>query len=381
MENKKVNPRDVGNIKIAIMKSDIELVKKLLNEHLECLNYTDSNTGTLLHFAAEEGNIEVIKYLLSLGVDINRRGGTFDASALRSAIASGNTEAAKYLLDAGIEMDTGTGLRNPLLAAIFNRQVECVKLLIERGIDVSIVYEKGEKKMSALTHAHTYGTQEIIDIIEKEVSKSVEKEMYNMKENNELVNYIEKHLGKIDETISEIIPGSRVKVDINIIRPTKERNYITLITTGMSEYAMGYSEDDSEYKYAELMMKLPPDWKLDKEHCKSDAYGWPLKILRMSAHLPHNNDGIISNEVIIPNGIPGDVPLPYHVDTWLSAVMFCDSEDIPPLKVNKGIRIDFFTLVPICDEEIETAINMGSNNFMHTLPTKDIVDEARGFED
>ncbi|MEW9990888.1 hypothetical protein AB2T77_12695 [Clostridium butyricum] len=49
-------------------------------------------------------------------------------------------------------------------------------------------------------------------------------------------------------------------------------------------------------------------------------YGWPIKIIKMRAHLTHKSEGYIDESVIIPNGIPGEPPLPYHVDTWLSAI-------------------------------------------------------------
>ena len=382
MENKEINMRDIGKIEICIMKNDIELLKKLLNEHQEYLNYADSFIGTFLHVAAKNGNIEGMKCLLRLGIDINKCAGGFDANALVSAISSNQFEAAKYLLDAGIEIDTSTSLRNPLISAIYHRNAECVKLLIEKGIDVNITYNRiNGEQLNALSHAHTYGTDEIIDIIEKEVNKTGGNQINTNNYDNKVTNYIEKYLGNIDETIREILPGSKVSININIIRPTKERNYITLVTSGMSEYSMGYSENDEENKYAELMMKLPPDWKLDESHCKSDTYGCPLRILRMIGHLPHNSEGYISERVIIPNGIQGDVPLPFHADTWLSAIMICKSEDIPSLNFEQNKRIDFFTVVPICDEEIELARKMGNNKFMNTLPMKDIVDEKRGFEE
>ncbi|ARC83439.1 ankyrin repeat family protein [Clostridium argentinense CDC 2741] len=378
----------LGKIYVAIMKHDLDSLKKLLEEHPEYINYVDSSDGTLLHRAAMDGNVEIVKYLLSLGLDINKRSGEFDCSALKNAVSYENIDVVKYLLDAGAEIDTSDIFRNPLFSVTRNEKVDCTKLLIEKGIDVSVSYKKEDGELwDALRQARVYArNREIVDIIEKEANKKLDdkaerKEEFDCQYSDKVVNHIEKHLGTIDQTISEIIPGSKVKIDINIIKPTKEKDYITLITKGMSDYPMGYSEDDDEYKYAELMMKLPSNWNLDKNSCKTDRYGWPLRILRRFAHLPHQNEGYITERVIIPNGIPGDVPLPFHVDTWLSTIMFCISEDIPSLPLDKNEKVDFFTLVPICEEEIDSARRMGSNKFMHTLPTRDVVDEERGFED
>lgn len=378
----------LGKIYVAIMKHDLDSLKKLLEEHPEYINYVDPSDGTLLHRAAMDGNVEIVKYLLSLDLDINKRSGEFDCSALKKAVSYENIDVVKYLLDSGAEIDTSNIFRNPLFSVTRNEKVDCTKLLIEKGIDVSISYKKEDGELwDALRQARVYArNREIVDIIEKEANKKLkgkveEKEECDCQDGDKVLNHIEKYLGTIDQTISEMIPGSKVKIDINIIKPTKEKDYITLITKGMSDYPMGYSENDGEYKYAELMMKLPSNWKLDENSCKTDRYGWPLNILRRFAHLPHQSEGYITERVIIPNGIPGDVPLPFHVDTWLSTTMFCISEDIPSLVLDKDEKVDFFTLVPICEEEIDSARRMGSNKFMDTLPTRDIVDEERGFED
>ena len=71
-----------------------------------------------------------------------------------------------------------------------------------------------------------------------------------------MIDYIEKNLGKIDITIGKILSGSGVDIDMNLIRPTKEKNYITLATNGMSSYPMRYSEKDNEFKYVELIFLL-----------------------------------------------------------------------------------------------------------------------------
>ncbi|MDU4660348.1 suppressor of fused domain protein [Clostridium butyricum] len=89
-----------------------------------------------------------------------------------------------------------------------------------------------------------------------------------------MIDYIEKNLGKIDITIGKILSGRGVDIDINLIRPTKEKNYITLATNGMSSYPMRYSEKDNEFKYAELIIKLPSEWKLDEKNFKDEAYLW-----------------------------------------------------------------------------------------------------------
>lgn len=196
---------------------------------------------------------------------------------------------------------------------------------------------------------------------------------------NVVVEHIEKYLGCIDSSINEIVPGSRVSIDVNIINPSKERNYFTLVTTGMCEYPMGFSVEDNEYKYAELLIKLPANWKLDQESCKDEENYWPIKMLRLIGHLPHIYEGIINEEVIIPNGQPGGTVIPFNNGTELSRIMICVSEDIPPYVFDDGAKIDFYTLVPITDLEEELVRKNGSNAVMHMLKSKDIVDLEREY--
>ncbi|EKQ56081.1 MULTISPECIES: suppressor of fused domain protein [unclassified Clostridium] len=196
---------------------------------------------------------------------------------------------------------------------------------------------------------------------------------------NIVLEHIEKYLGCIDSSVSEIVPGSRVSIDTNIINPSKEKNYFTLVTTGMCEYPMGFSVEDNEYKYAELLIKLPANWKLDQESCKDEENYWPIKMLRLIGHLPHIYEGIINEEVIIPNGQPGGTVTPFKNGTELSRIMICVSEDIPPYVFDDGAQINFYTLVPITESEEELVRKNGSNAVMHMLKSKDIVDLGREY--
>lgn len=201
--------------------------------------------------------------------------------------------------------------------------------------------------------------------------------MIKEEDGTKIINYMQEHLGEFNGTISEIIPGSKVSIDINIINPTPERNYITLITSGMSEYPMEYV--NGEYKYAELIIKLPHDWKLDEESCKDEENYWPIRMLRLIGHLPHLNSGYINEEVIVPHGEPDEPPYPFTEETWLSSLMLCKAEDIPPYVFEDGAKIDFFTLVPITIDEEPLVQEEGSNNVMHMLPSKDVVDLNRDY--
>lgn len=369
----------------AIRNNDAVKAKELLDGHLEYLSYDKKSKGTFIYIAAGEGAIECMKYLLSIGEDINRKSIALQETALAQAAFSNQPQMVKFLLEHGAEMDTSNINSNPLFNAIYARSVECVKILLDAGIDVTVKYEDGPG--DAYRYARNNSSMEIVLLIQDklkelgiEVKNEIKKERHiEMKEDDgsKVINHIEKYLGSFNGCISEVVPGSKVSIDINIINPTSERNYITLVTTGMSEYPMAYTS--GEYKYAELIIKLPTDWKLDQESCKDEENYWPIRMLRLLGHLPHLNPGYINEQVIVPHGEPDDAPYPFTERTWLSSLMLCKAEDIPNYVFEDGTKIDFFTLVPITIDEEPLVKEKGSNEVMHMLKSKDVVDLSREY--
>lgn len=383
--NEGLNLKYAGQIGRAIRNDDVEKLKLLLDGKLEYLAFDCKTSGTYVYRAAEKGSIECMKYLLSLGEDINRKSLAYKETALAAAAFSNQPEMVKFLLEHGAKMDISKSKTNPLFSAIYARSAECVKILLDAGIDVTVNYEDGPG--DAYEFAQNYSSMEIVLLIQDklkelgiEVKNEIKKEKHiEMKEDDgsKVISHMEKYLGKFNGTISEIVPGSKVSIDINIINPTPERNYITLITTGMSEYPMAYV--NGEYKYAELIIKLPPDWKLDQESCKDEENYWPIRMLRLLGHLPHLNPGYINEQVIVPHGQPDEPPYPFTEKTWLSSLMICKAEDIPPYVFEDGTKIDFFTLVPITIDEEPLVKEKGSNEVMHMLKSKDVVDLNREY--
>ena len=81
-----------------------------------------------------------------------------------------------------------------------------------------------------------------------------------------------------DEVVSDL-----VKVDVHYVKPTEQRPFQTLITSGMSDRPMAPPPDCSEYAYAELMICLPPDWPLTDSALGDPNYSWPLEWIKLLA--------------------------------------------------------------------------------------------------
>ncbi|MEK4628219.1 suppressor of fused domain protein [Solibacillus sp. FSL R7-0682] len=344
----------IKEIRTAIKQNNVERVVELIGSDMELMNMV-TTFGTWLHVAATHGKLEIVKRLIDLGADINKRGGVFGGGAINVAASEGHIDIVRCLLSNGAEIDVSEPERNPLFAAIRGGHIDIVKLLIENGIDIHVTYTgESMKNMDALAFAHERGQKEIANLLD-----SAKKEEYKdtaQNKTNEILDYIREHFGPIYHTISEIVLGSKVTVDIQIILPTKDRDFITLVTTGMSDVAMDETEESVGSRYAELVLKLPANWPISKDEMGDNVHFWPLKWLRMVAHIPHSYDGWLEAGVVLPNGDP---PMPFASNTALSCILISKSE-VGGGFVNLENRvIDFYTLLPIYEEERKIALQKG----------------------
>lgn len=342
-------------IRTAIKQDDVERVVKLIGSDPELLHLVMEPFGTWLHVAATYGKLEIVKKLIDLGIDINRCGGVYGGGALNEAASEGHPDVVNYLLSCGAEMDISNPVKNPLFGAIQGGHVDVVKILIANGIDIRVKYSgESMKNMDSVAFAHEQGQKEIANLLDSFIKDENKDTMQN--ETSEILDYITEHFGPIHNTISEIIPGSKVAVNIQIILPTKQHNFTTLVTTGMSDIAMDETEENVGTKFAELIMKLPANWPVGKEDMMNNDYFWPIKWLRMIAHIPHSYDGWLDEGVILPNGEP---PRPFSSNTELSCILLKKSEDIGSFTYSTKKSVDFFNLIPIFEEERSVALQKG----------------------
>jgi hypothetical protein len=172
--------------------------------------------------------------------------------------------------------------------------------------------------------------------------------------------HIEKHLGEPELVFHEII-SDLVHIDVHIIPPRPERNFYTLVTTGMSARAMKVPEGLEELSYAELLVSLPPDWPLRQEDFKDERNYWPVRTLKMFSRMPHEYDTWLGEAHTIPNGDP---PEPYAPNTKLCCAMLAPPLLVPDefreLTVTPEMSIHFYGIIPIYQEEIDLKLKRGA---------------------
>ncbi|MFS0765690.1 MULTISPECIES: suppressor of fused domain protein [Peribacillus] len=370
MDNKQV----AKEIRSAIKKGNIEKVVALIGSNAELLNMM-TPFGTWLHVAASRGELNIVKKLIELGSNINVLGGVYGGGALNEAASAGHIDIVRYLLSCEADMDVSEPERNPLLGTISNGHVDIAKLLIESGIDTGVKYSGASKKdMDALTFAREQGQEEIVKLLEKQKGWSTVTETNDNDQDHHhvILEHVAKYFGPIKKTISETVPGSRVSVNIHIIPPSINKDFTTLVTTGMSDEPMDYSDKESVFKYAELLLKLPSSWIVENEDMKDQNHYWPLGWLRKVAHIPHIYDGWLKEGVILPNG---ESPQPFASNTKLSCIMVCRPQESEMDNVpTKQGNIHIYTLVPIYEEERNLALEKGHEYLLKRMSEKRISD-------
>lgn len=192
--------------------------------------------------------------------------------------------------------------------------------------------------------------------------------------------HVEKYIGKIDSVYHELV-SDLVHIDILWVKPTPQRNFHTLITCGMSSRPMNAPPQVNEFKYAELLICLPPDWPLadalqtTSETEAEEWYYWPIRVLKTLARFPHAYNTWLWYAHTVPNGDP---PAPFADNTELSGVIIgpplLAPEDFFKLVINPDKVIYFLSVLPLYKEEMEFKLAKGADALFERLDKQDVTE-------
>ena len=184
---------------------------------------------------------------------------------------------------------------------------------------------------------------------------------------NKVTQHIERYVGHDDNVYHEIISDA-VHIDVHVVNPTSERNYYTLVTSGMSDRPMRAPKGAEAFRYAELVICLPPTWRLDQASLKNEDNYWPLRWLKQLARFPHKYNTWLFAEHTIPNGDPAE---PFSPNTKFSCMILSEPtlfhEEFARLTVDKSKTIYFLTLIPIYDSETNYKLQHGAEELLKKL--------------
>ena len=194
--------------------------------------------------------------------------------------------------------------------------------------------------------------------------------------------HIAQYIGEPDSVFHEII-SDLVHIDVHVVKPTPQRPWLTLVTSGMSERPMTTPEELEGMDYAELMMCLPPDWPIGEEFANfSDEENyWPIRGLKFLARLPHEYETWLGPGHTVPNGDP---PAPFHDGTKLCCLLVVPpvgaKEGVEVLTLPDGRRVNFYSVLPLYKEEMKLKLRRGADALgakLAELPLEQLFDPGR----
>ena len=151
----------------AIVNEKVDDIRSLFSANPELLNAHTFMAGqTWLGFAAQDGKIHAVKQLVELGADPNIGDETYGSKPICSACNNGHPEIAHYLIEQGSIIDTELSVKNPLFASIIGQSSDCVRIILNTGIDSTIRYSSETmQNMDAVAFALMRGERECAEII------------------------------------------------------------------------------------------------------------------------------------------------------------------------------------------------------------------------
>lgn len=192
--------------------------------------------------------------------------------------------------------------------------------------------------------------------IERKRSKPRSMELLR-KDNENLIQHIEKYVGKIEKSIHdqafELAPLS-----VHVIPETRDRKGGALVTTGLSVLPMHPPDPMRALKYSELLIRFPKDWPLPIRELKKDDFFWPIGELLHLMRYIHENQQWFFDMHTFGNGNP---PHPYAPNTNFCGFLFTlPVLSLPPefceLKIDDSKNVIFLQLLPLYKEEMDFAI-------------------------
>lgn len=186
-------------------------------------------------------------------------------------------------------------------------------------------------------------------------------DLYTEEEMMCLEEHIEKYFGDIPTVFHEI-KSEDIHVDVYVVPPSDERNYYTLVTMGMGAREMNAPEELENKSRCELVMCLPPDWKIGED---APEWYWPIGLLKSLAHLP------IDCDTWLGWGHTVDNQTELAPNTKLCGSLLVRPEDVEngadECTLPDGEVINFFEIIPLYQEEMEYKIDHDTTELLQCM--------------
>ena len=184
----------------------------------------------------------------------------------------------------------------------------------------------------------------------------------------EVIAHIEKYFGKINNFLHDD-SCSEYPLDIAVIAPRKEHNYYTLITVNMSNHEVLESDDiDGNTCHQELLINLPPDWKLGLSDWTEEKWCWPIRLITSLARQCIRHRTCISWGKTMELGGENT----FSKDTKLCAIVLLSpsifGDKSSTCKTQEAGSVEFYQVIPLYREELQFIQDKDIDEFFEICP-------------
>lgn len=184
---------------------------------------------------------------------------------------------------------------------------------------------------------------------------------YSEAELDVLERFVADTFGPCDRVLHEVA-SEDIHVDIYLADTRETESCWTLVTLGMGARPMRVPPKPElrDFARADLVMCLPPDWKLEE---KSQEWFWPMTMLKMMAHLP------IDADTWLGAGHTVDFEGPLAKSAEFSAAMVLD---MAPADQDGGLqcvlpggeKVNFYQVFPLYADERDFCETYSTGEFV-----------------
>ena len=184
----------------------------------------------------------------------------------------------------------------------------------------------------------------------------------------EVIAHIEKYFGKINNFLHDD-SCSEYPLDIAVIAPRKEHNYYTLIIVNMSNHEVLESDDiDGNTCHQELLINLPPDWKLGLSDWTEEKWCWPIRLITSLARQCIRHRTCISWGKTMELGGENT----FSEDTKLCAIVLLSpsifGDKSSTCKTQEAGSVEFYQVIPLYREELQFIQDKDIDEFFEICP-------------
>lgn len=203
--------------------------------------------------------------------------------------------------------------------------------------------------------------EEKLGIFDDEEELDEDVEVYDPDDMAAIDEHIQKYFGEAPTVLHEI-KSEDIHVDVYVVPPTEKRNYYTLITMGMGAHEMNTPEELENKSRAELLMCLPPDWKIGEDALE---WYWPIGMLKSLTHLP------IDCDTWLGWGHTVDNQAELGPNTKLCGSLLVHPEDVEDgadeCVLPNGDVVNFLEVIPLYREEMEFKIDNDTTELLKAM--------------